>query len=202
MLRSRFEISRNWTILLCSSVTKRRRKSIFMPRIYDASSSRRNSYQRVDPKQCTIWTSLGHNSLQQTRKIQYWSSGSIFASRSNRILDSNCEWYWQICQRSHADPRGRVSFGETRCKSETNIKTVINKRCDETQESNDPCCFQVSKFITRLLRHSQKGSSRRWWKSPLWPSYWWMQDKDFVNAPHWSIENWVSDVGNGKNWGQ
>ena len=26
----------------------------------------------------------------------------------------------------------------------------------ETQESNDPYCFQVSKFITRLLRHSQK----------------------------------------------
>ena len=32
-----------------------------------------------------------------------------------------------MCQRSHADPRGRESFGETRCKSETNIKTVINK---------------------------------------------------------------------------
>ena len=26
----------------------------------------------------------------------------------------------------------------------------------ETQESKDPCCFQVSKFITRFLRHSQK----------------------------------------------
>ena len=26
----------------------------------------------------------------------------------------------------------------------------------ETQESNDPCCFQVSKFITRVLRHSKK----------------------------------------------
>ena len=26
----------------------------------------------------------------------------------------------------------------------------------EIQESNDPCCFQVSKFITRLLRHSQE----------------------------------------------
>ena len=26
----------------------------------------------------------------------------------------------------------------------------------ETQESNYPCCFQVSKFITRLLRHSKK----------------------------------------------
>ena len=26
----------------------------------------------------------------------------------------------------------------------------------ETQESKDPFCFQVSKIITRLLRHSQK----------------------------------------------
>ena len=26
----------------------------------------------------------------------------------------------------------------------------------ETQLSNDLCCFQVSKFITRLLRHSKK----------------------------------------------
>ena len=26
----------------------------------------------------------------------------------------------------------------------------------ETQESNDPHCFHMSKFITRLLRHSQK----------------------------------------------
>ena len=63
MLRSRFEISRNWRLLLCSSVTKRRRISIFMPRIYDASRSRRNSYQRVDPMQCTIWRCLGQKSL-------------------------------------------------------------------------------------------------------------------------------------------
>ena len=60
MLRSMFEISRSWTILLCSSVTKRNRKSIFMPRIYDASRFKRNSNQRMDPKQCTIWPSLGH----------------------------------------------------------------------------------------------------------------------------------------------
>ena len=43
----------------------------------------------------------------------------------------------------------------------TNTKTVIipigqRKWTDiETQESNDPCCFQVPKFITRLLRHRQ-----------------------------------------------
>ena len=95
VLRSRLEFGRDWTIPPCSSVSKRKRKSIFMPRKDDASRSRRNSYQRVDPKQYTIWPSLGHKSLQSQRKIQCWSSGSIFVSRSNRILDSNCERYWQ-----------------------------------------------------------------------------------------------------------
>ena len=69
--RSRFEISRNWTILLCFCVTKRKRKSIFMPRTYDVSRLRRNSYQRVDPKQFTIWPRLVHRRLQSQRKIQY-----------------------------------------------------------------------------------------------------------------------------------
>ena len=217
MLRSRFDDSRNWTILVFSSVTKRRNKSIFMPRIHDASRSRRNSYQKVDPKQCTTWSRLGHTSLQSLRKIQHWSSGSIFVSRSNRILDSNRELYWKSCQRTHADPRGRESFGETRCKSETNIKpsstsgwdfTLIEQRQwidTETQESNDPYCFQVSKFITGLLRHSQEvyrdadgavhydevvdeckemqSDNAGYWSDEM--------KKDFVNAPHWS-KRWVS----------
>ena len=72
---------------LCSPVTKRRRKSIFVPRKYVASRSRRNSFKSMDPKQCTIWPSLGHKNFQSIWKIQYWSSSSIFVSRSNRILD-------------------------------------------------------------------------------------------------------------------
>ena len=76
----------------------------------------------------------------------------------------------------------------------------------ETQESNDPDCFQVSKFITRLPRHNQEGyreadgavhydqvvdgckkkqsDNTRYWSDEM--------KKDFVNAPHWSIEKWVS----------
>ena len=42
--------SRSWTIILCSSVTKRRRESISMQRIYVASRSRRNSYQKGGSK--------------------------------------------------------------------------------------------------------------------------------------------------------
>ena len=73
----------------------------------------------------------------------------------------------------------------------------------EIQESKDPCCFQVSKFITRLLRHSQqvnreedagvyydqvvdecneKQSDDTGYRSVE-------MKKDFVNAPHQSIEN-------------
>ena len=48
-----------------------------------------------------------------------WSPSSIFVQGSNRILDEDCERYWQTCQRSHTDQRGRESFGETRCKSKT-----------------------------------------------------------------------------------
>ena len=33
----------------------------------------------------------------------------------------------KVRQRGNADPRRRKSFGETRCKGETNIETVINK---------------------------------------------------------------------------
>ena len=76
----------------------------------------------------------------------------------------------------------------------------------ETQESKDPLCFQVSKFITRLLRHSQKvfreadgavhyvqiiieckrrqSDNTGYWSDEM--------KKDFVNAPHWSIEKWIS----------
>ena len=37
----------------------------------------------------------------------------------------------------------------------------------ETQESKDHCYFQVSKFITRLLRHSQQVHLEDDWSSPL-----------------------------------
>ena len=45
---------------LCSEAGLRFVKSIFMQRIHVASRSKRNSYKRMDPKQCTIWPSLGH----------------------------------------------------------------------------------------------------------------------------------------------
>ena len=76
----------------------------------------------------------------------------------------------------------------------------------ETQESNDPCCFQVPKFITRLCRRRQEvhrevdgavnydqvvdeGKKKQFDNTECWSHE---MKKDFVNAPHWSIEKWVS----------
>ena len=78
----------------------------------------------------------------------------------------------------------------------------------ETQEFNDPCCFQVSKFITRLLRHSQKvyreddgavhydqvndeckkkqSDNTEYWSDEM------KVKKHFVNAHNWPIEKWES----------
>ena len=81
----------------------------------------------------------------------------------------------------------------------------------ETQESNDPCCFQVSKFMSRLLRHSKKVHREDdgaveydqvvdecKWKQFDNTEYWSVEmEKDFVNAWHWSIEKWMSVLAKG-----
>ena len=76
----------------------------------------------------------------------------------------------------------------------------------ETQESKDPFCFQVSKFITRLLRHSQKVyreedggvhndqvndecKKTQSDNTGYWPDE---MKKHFVKAPHWSVYKWIS----------
>ena len=81
----------------------------------------------------------------------------------------------------------------------------------EIQESKDPHCFQVSKFITRLLRHSQKGYREgdgavhydqvmdECKKKLLDNTGYWSDEmkKDSVNAPHWWIEKLVSVLAKG-----
>ena len=44
----------------------------------------------------------------------------------------------KLCQRNHADPRRRKSFGETRCKSETNIETVRHKEVGREEDAEVP----------------------------------------------------------------
>ena len=74
------------------------------------------------------------------------------------------------------------------------------------QESKDLYCFQVSKFITRLQRHSRKvhreddgavhyeqvfgECKKKQFDNTEYGSV--EVKKDFVNAPHWSIEKWIS----------
>ena len=81
----------------------------------------------------------------------------------------------------------------------------------ETQESNDPCSFQLSKFITRQLRHShqvhreedgavhfhqvideckkKQSDNTGYWSDEM--------KKHFVNAHHWSIEKRISVLAKG-----
>ena len=82
MLRGRFEISRCWTIIFCFSVTKRKRNSIFMPRIYGASRSRRNSYKRVDPKQC----------VSDLKVRNYYGKYSIEVQVQSLCQDQTVSW--------------------------------------------------------------------------------------------------------------
>ena len=90
--------------------------------------------------------------------------------------------------------------------SDMNYIPVGQKKWMETeaQESIDPYCFQVSKFITRLLRHCQKVHREddgavhydqvidECKKEPFDNiAYRSVERKNFVNAPHWSIEQWI-----------
>ena len=81
----------------------------------------------------------------------------------------------------------------------------------ETQESDDPYCFQVSKFITQLLRQSRKVYREAdgavhydqvfdECKNKQSDNIGYLSDemkKDFVNAPHWSIGKWTSFLAKG-----
>ena len=89
-------------------------------------------------------------------------------------------------------------------------KASVKPVAKATQESNDPYCFQVSKFITRLLRHNQKvyraadGAVHYdlvidACKKAIRQCRIWLDEmkKDFVNAPQWSIEKWISVLAKG-----
>ena len=80
-----------------------------------------------------------------------------------------------------------------------------------TQESNDPFCFQVSKFITRFLRHSQyvnrqddgaihcdQNIDECKKKLSDDTGYWSVEVmQQFTNAPYWSIDKWISVLAKG-----
>ena len=126
VLRSRFEICRNWTIFPCSSATKRKRNSIFMPRIHDALRSRRNSCKRVDLKQCALWPSLG-------RKFAITTEDTVLKFKFN--LCFKIEPYlglelWTVSTNLSEKPCRSTRKSKLQVnplQSETNMKTVTNK---------------------------------------------------------------------------
>ena len=81
----------------------------------------------------------------------------------------------------------------------------------EIHESKDPYCFQVSKFITRLLRHSQQVNREEdagvhydqvidECKKKLSNDTGDGSDemkKQFANAPYWSLDKWISVLAKG-----
>ena len=142
--------------------------------------------KRVDRKRCTIRPCLGHKSLQNTREIQRWSKSSIFVRSSNHFLDQNCERCWKVRLRGNADPRRRRSFGETRCKGETSIETVINKQLELYSDGTEKMNRHWSKKIQwpfmlpdvkiHCSISSTQGSwSRRRCRSSLYSKCWEMQ---------------------------
>ena len=207
----------SWTILLCRSVTKKRKNQ---SSIHVTSRSRRNSSQRVDPKQCTTWPSLGHKSLQDTRKVLKLKF-HLYSKIKAHL--QGCERCRKVRQRGNADPR-RKSFGDKpaaearpilKPSSTSNwnfIPLGQKKWIDfEVKRFKDPYCFQMSKFTTQLLRHEEVGReedagvpcSRIVDKSKEVLSddsrYWSDEIKEkMCMAPYWSADKWRD--GSVKKW--
>ena len=185
-----------------------------MPRIYDASRSRRNSNQRVDPKQCTIWPGLGNHYGRYSIEVQVQSLFQDQTVSWNPIVNGIDKYVREAMPIQEEEKASVKPAAKARPILKPSSISDVNSIADgqrqwidiETQASNDPFCFQVSKFITRLLRHSQEvyreadGAvhfdqvTDEWKKRQSDNTGYWSDEmkKDFVNASHWSIEKWIS----------
>ena len=72
-----FEACRTRTMVFFSWYRRRTTDATFMPRIYDASQWKRESYKRLDSQEYEDRPSLEHESLLSWWSIQYQSSNSI-----------------------------------------------------------------------------------------------------------------------------
>ena len=129
--RSKWEFCRSWTILQCSSITGWTEDPIFIPRIHITSKRREKLHKRVDRKRCAVWPCLGHKSLQKTH-----GRCSVGVVVPSLFEDQTTSWIRIVnrvekyVRKGNADPRRRKSFGEPRCKGETNIETVTNMQLE------------------------------------------------------------------------
>ena len=121
--------------------------------------------------------------------------------------------YWKVRHIGNADPRRRKSFGETCCKGETNIETVINKQSelysDGTEKMDRHWSEKIQgplllpKFKIHYSNTSTQGSwSRRKCWSSLLSNYWQMLSEDsrywsdeikekMSMASYWSADKWI-----------
>ena len=115
------------------------------------------------------------------------------------LFEDQSERGWKVRHKGNADLRRRKSFGETRCKGETNVETVINKQLELdsdgiekmdrhwSEKIQGPSLFPDVKMHYSMS--STHGSwSRRRWRSSLWSSSWEMQEVLWENSRCWSHE--------------
>ena len=138
------------------------------PRIYVASRSRRNSYKRVDPKQCTICP------VSDIKVCNQYGRCSIEVQFQSLFQDQTVSWIRivngidKFVREAMPIQEEEKASGKPAAKARPLLKSPSSSGWDftpiehrqwidiETLESKDPYCFQVSKFTTRSLRHSQK----------------------------------------------
>ena len=128
-------ICRSWTILLCSSITERTEDPIFMPRICTTSRRRTGKLcKRVDQKQRTIRPCLGGKCVQNnqtTSWIKVVSGVEKYVREAMPIQER---------EELRGDPLQRLN--------------------QYWQQSKDQPCYQMSKFMTNLLRHREVGRGK------------------------------------------
>ena len=159
-----------------------------------------------------------------TEDIQYWSSRFNLWLKIKPNLGLEL---WTVLTNLPEKPcrskRKRKLLGKPAAKARPILKPSSTSGWDftpmerrqwiviEIQESEDPSCFQMSKFITWLLRHSQKVNRQddgaahcdqvidEWKKNISDDTRYWSVEmtKQFANAQYWSIDKWISVLAKG-----
>ena len=117
------------------------------------------SYQRVDRKQCTIWPSLGHcigvqvQSLFQDQTVSWIT---IVSGIDKFVREATPIQEEEKASRKPASKARPILKPSSTSGWDFTLMEQRQWIDIEIQESKDPRCFRVSKFITRLLRHSKQ----------------------------------------------
>ena len=178
----------------------------------------------MDPKQCAFWPSLGHEKVckKDGRYSIEVQVQSVFRDQTVswiKIVNGIDKFLREVMPIQEEEKASGKPAAQARPILEPSSTsgwdfTPMEQRqwVDvEIQESKDPHCFQVSKFIARLLRHSQQVNREEdagvhydqiideFKKKQSDNAGYWSDEvkKDFVNVLHWSIEKWISVLAKG-----